>query len=85
MEISFFCRYTVHVLIGELHYACLTLKPDCPSSAAMLESCSQLFLERMRSIYRELPILTDLARDLTYLTAIDYSKPLKKIVVRWIV
>ncbi|OAD61536.1 Spermatogenesis-associated protein 17 [Eufriesea mexicana] len=73
-------KYTVHVLIGELHYACLTLKPDCPSSAAMLESCSQLFLERLRSIYRELPILADLTSDLTNLAVIDLSKPLKKIV-----
>lgn len=73
----------MHVLIGELHYACLTLKPDCPSSAAKLESCSQVFLERLRSIYKELPILADLTRDLTSLTVIDLSKPLKKIVVRW--
>ncbi|PBC33096.1 Endoplasmic reticulum aminopeptidase [Apis cerana cerana] len=73
-------KYTVHVLIGELHYACLTLKPDCPSSAAKLESCSQVFLERLRSIYKELPILADLTRDLTSLTIIDLSKPLKKIV-----
>lgn len=72
----------MHVLIGELHYACLTLKPDCPSSAAKLESCSQVFLERLRSIYKELPILADLTRDLTSLTIIDLSKPLKKIVVR---
>lgn len=72
----------MHVLIGELHYACLTLKPDCPSSAAKLESCSQVFLERLRSIYKELPILADLTRDLTSLTVIDLSKPLKKIVVR---
>ncbi|XP_060820623.1 uncharacterized protein LOC132909688 [Bombus pascuorum] len=73
-------NYTVHVLIGELHYACLTLKPDCPSSAAELEFCSQVFLERLRSIYRELPILADLTRDLTSLAVIDLSKPLKKIV-----
>ncbi|XP_012349860.1 uncharacterized protein LOC105734751 [Apis florea] len=73
-------KYTVHVLICELHYACLTLKPDCPSSAAKLESCSQVFLERLRSIYKELPILADLTRDLTSLTIIDLSKPLKKIV-----
>ncbi|KAK9307183.1 hypothetical protein QLX08_002365 [Tetragonisca angustula] len=73
-------KYTVHVLIGELHYACLTLKPDCPSSAATLESCSQVFLEKMRNIYRELPILADLTRDLTDLAVIDLSKPLKKMV-----
>ncbi|XP_071864864.1 uncharacterized protein [Bombus fervidus] len=73
-------NYTVHLLIGELHYACLTLKPDCPSSAAKLEFYSQVFLERLRSIYRELPILADLTRDLTNVAVIDLSKPLKKIV-----
>ncbi|XP_026670135.1 uncharacterized protein LOC108625894 [Ceratina calcarata] len=73
-------NYTVHLLIGELHYACLTSKPDCPSSAARLESCSQVFLERLRSVYRELPILADLSMDLTSLTIIDLSNPLKKIV-----
>ncbi|XP_043581542.1 uncharacterized protein LOC122567237 [Bombus pyrosoma] len=73
-------NYTVHVLIGELHYACLTLKPDCPSSAAKLEFCSQVFLERLRSTYRELPILADLTRELTNLAVIDLSKPLKEIV-----
>lgn len=82
LEVPFIGRYTVHVLIGELHYACLTLKPDCPSSAAKLESCSQVFLEKMRNIYRELPILADLTRDLTDLAVIDLSEPLKKIVVR---
>ncbi|KAF3424356.1 hypothetical protein E2986_10801 [Frieseomelitta varia] len=73
-------KYTVHVLIGELHYVCLTLKADCSSSAAKLESCSQMFLEKMRNIYREVPILADLSRDLTDLAVIDLSKPLKKIV-----
>ncbi|XP_076765896.1 uncharacterized protein LOC143432849 isoform X2 [Xylocopa sonorina] len=73
-------KYTVHVLIGELHYACLTSKSDCPSSAANLESCSQVFLERLRSVYRELPILADLSRDLTDPAIVDFSQPLKKIV-----
>ncbi|XP_017797224.1 PREDICTED: uncharacterized protein LOC108578411 [Habropoda laboriosa] len=73
-------KYTVHVLIGELHYACLTSKPDSPSSAAKLESYSQVFLERLRSVYRELPILADLSRDLTNLAVIDLTKPLAKIV-----
>ena len=36
----------------------------------------------MRNIYRELPILADLTRDLTDLAVIDLSKPLKKMVVR---
>ncbi|KAK2583679.1 hypothetical protein KPH14_009608 [Odynerus spinipes] len=70
----------VHVLIGELHYACLTTKPECPSAASRLESCSQVFLDRLRNIYRELPILADLSRDLTNLSVVDLSKPLKKMV-----
>ncbi|XP_015439217.1 PREDICTED: uncharacterized protein LOC107194159 [Dufourea novaeangliae] len=73
-------KYTVHVLIGELHYACLTSKPECPSSAANLESCTQMFLEKLRSVYRELPILADLSRDLTSLAVIDLSTPLRKLV-----
>ncbi|EFN86101.1 hypothetical protein EAI_12560 [Harpegnathos saltator] len=72
-------KYTVHVLIGELHYACLTSKSDCPSSAIRSESCSQVFLERLRTVYRELPMLADLSRDLTNLAVVDLSKPLKKI------
>lgn len=78
---KFFCRYTVHVLIGELHYACLTSRSNCPSSAIQLESCSQIFLQRLRNVYRELPILADLSRDLTNLAVADLSKPLKKIIV----
>ncbi|XP_076672959.1 uncharacterized protein LOC143371551 isoform X2 [Andrena cerasifolii] len=73
-------KYTVHVLIGELHYVCLTTKSDCPSLATRLESCSQVFLERLRNIYRELPILADLSRDLRNLAVIDLSKPLRKMV-----
>ncbi|CAK9830140.1 Vesicle-associated membrane protein 714 [Anthophora retusa] len=76
-------KYTVHVLIGELHYACLTSKPDSPSSAANLESYSQVFLERLRSVYRELPILADLSRDLANLAVIDLTKPLEKIVMEY--
>ncbi|XP_029175231.1 uncharacterized protein LOC114943709 [Nylanderia fulva] len=73
-------KYTVHVLIGELHYACLTSRSNCPSSAVRLESCSQIFLQRLRSVYRELPILADLSRDLTNPAVVDFSKPLKKII-----
>lgn len=69
------------MLIGELHYACLTSKSDCPSSAIRLESCSQEFLEKLRTVYRELPMLADLSRDLTNLAVVDLSKPLKKIIV----
>ncbi|XP_076654897.1 uncharacterized protein LOC143360170 isoform X2 [Halictus rubicundus] len=72
-------KYTVHVLIGELHYACLTSKPECPTSAASLESRSHLFLEKLRSVYRELPILADLSNDLAKLALTDLSQPLKKI------
>ncbi|XP_020294163.1 uncharacterized protein LOC109859882 isoform X1 [Pseudomyrmex gracilis] len=72
--------YTVHVLLGELHYACLTSRSDCPSSAIWLESCSQIFLQRLRSVYREVPILADLSRDLTHFAAADLSKPLKKLI-----
>ncbi|XP_020294164.1 uncharacterized protein LOC109859882 isoform X2 [Pseudomyrmex gracilis] len=73
-------KYTVHVLLGELHYACLTSRSDCPSSAIWLESCSQIFLQRLRSVYREVPILADLSRDLTHFAAADLSKPLKKLI-----
>ncbi|XP_012221834.2 uncharacterized protein [Linepithema humile] len=73
-------KYMMHVLIGELHYACLTSKPDCPSSMIRLESHSQIFLQRLQKIYRELPILADLSRDLAHLTVGDLSKPLKKMI-----
>ncbi|XP_053979677.1 uncharacterized protein LOC128876889 [Hylaeus volcanicus] len=73
-------KYTVHVLISELHYVCLTSKPECPASAASLESCVHVFLEKLRSVYRELPIIADLSTDLSNLAVIDLSKPLKKIV-----
>ncbi|XP_012529569.2 uncharacterized protein LOC105832814 isoform X2 [Monomorium pharaonis] len=71
-------RYTVHVLIGQLHYVCLTSKVDCPSLAIWVESCSQIFLQRLRSIYKELP-LADLSKNLSNLAEDDLSKPLKKI------
>ncbi|XP_072756784.1 uncharacterized protein [Anoplolepis gracilipes] len=73
-------KYTVHVLIGELHYACLTSRSNCPSSTIQLESCSQIFLQRLRSVYRELPILADLSKDLTNIAVADLSKPLKRII-----
>ncbi|XP_014611918.1 PREDICTED: uncharacterized protein LOC106791069 [Polistes canadensis] len=73
-------RYIVHVLIGELHYACLTIKPESPSAVSQLESCSQIFLDKLRNIYREVPILADLSRDLTNLAVIDLSKPLQQII-----
>ncbi|XP_078036700.1 uncharacterized protein LOC144469872 [Augochlora pura] len=72
-------KYTVHVLIGELHYACLTSKSECPSSAAILESRSYFFLEKLRSVYMELPILADLSKDLAKLAMTDLSQPLKRI------
>ncbi|XP_011252117.1 putative vesicle-associated membrane protein 726 isoform X1 [Camponotus floridanus] len=73
-------KYTVHVLIGELHYACLTSKSNCPTSAIQIESCSQIFLQKLRDVYRELPILADLSKDLTNLAVADFSKPLRKII-----
>ncbi|XP_076174200.1 uncharacterized protein LOC143150075 [Ptiloglossa arizonensis] len=73
-------KYTVHVLIRELHYVCLTSKPDSPVTAASLESRVQVFLEKLRSVYRELPILADLSTDLSNLAVMDLSDPLKKII-----
>ncbi|XP_043495311.1 uncharacterized protein LOC122519717 [Polistes fuscatus] len=73
-------KYIVHVLIGELHYACLTIKPESSSAVSELESCSQIFLDKLRNIYREVPILADLSRDLTNLAVIDLSKPLQQII-----
>ncbi|XP_018309310.1 vesicle-associated membrane protein 712 isoform X1 [Mycetomoellerius zeteki] len=72
-------RYTVHVLIGELYYVCLTLKVNCPSSAIWVESCSQIFLQRLRTVYKDLP-LVDLSKNLTNLAEDDFSKALKKII-----
>ncbi|KAG5319522.1 VA714 protein, partial [Acromyrmex heyeri] len=72
-------RYTVHVLIGELHYVCLTSKVNCPSSAIWVESCSQIFLQRLRTVYKDLP-LADLSKNLTNLAEDEFSKPLKKII-----
>ncbi|KYN11168.1 PREDICTED: vesicle-associated membrane protein 712-like isoform X1 [Trachymyrmex cornetzi] len=71
-------RYTVHVLIGKLHYVCLTSKVNCPSSAIWVESCSQIFLQRLRTVYKDLP-LADLS-NLTNLAEDEFSKPLKKII-----
>ncbi|XP_015606289.1 uncharacterized protein LOC107273017 [Cephus cinctus] len=72
--------YTIHMLSGELKYACLTSAAESESLAPQLASASYIFLERLRSVYRELPILADLSRDLTNLSIIDLSAPLKKIV-----
>ncbi|KAL6268511.1 hypothetical protein P5V15_001643, partial [Pogonomyrmex californicus] len=69
-------RYTVHMLIGEFYYLCLTLKADCPSSAMWQESCSQIFLHRLRSVYKDLPMVY-LSRNLN-VAKNDLSKPLKK-------
>lgn len=74
-------RYIVHILIGELYYVCLTSKVDCPSSAILAESCCQIFLQRLRSVYKELYIpLVDLSKNLTNLAEDDLSKPLKKMI-----
>lgn len=79
-EIQFFHRYTVHVLIGELYYVCLTSKVDCPSTAIWIESCSQIFLQKLRSVYKELPLM-NLSKNLTNLAKDDLSKLLKKMIV----
>lgn len=68
------------MLIGELYYVCLTSKVDCPSLAIWVESCCQIFLQRLRSVYKELP-LADLSKNLTNLSEDDLSKPLKKMIV----
>lgn len=69
-------------MIGELYYVCLTSKVDCPSSAILAESCCQIFLQRLRSVYKELYIpLVDLSKNLTNLAEDDLSKPLKKMIV----
>lgn len=74
--------YTVHLLIGELHYAALTLTPDGPVAASRQASSSQIFLNRLRCVYRELPILIDLPCEMGDLPVIDVSLPLKRILVR---
>ncbi|XP_043272449.1 uncharacterized protein [Venturia canescens] len=72
-------NYTVHLLIGELRYAALTLTPDGPIAASRQASSSQIFLNRLRCVYRELPILVDFPCDIGDFPAIDISLPLKKI------
>ncbi|XP_071647181.1 uncharacterized protein [Temnothorax longispinosus] len=54
-------------------------KMDCPSSAIWVESCCQIFLQRVRSVYKELP-LADLSKNLINLVEDDLSKPLKKMI-----
>jgi len=53
---------------------------NCPSSAIWVESCSQIFLQRLRAVYKDLP-LADLSKNLINLTEDEFSKPLKKIIV----
>ncbi|KAL0112913.1 hypothetical protein PUN28_012278 [Cardiocondyla obscurior] len=72
-------KYTVHILIGEFYYVCLTSKVDCPSLAIWVESCCQIFLQRLRSAYKELP-LADLSKNLINLAEDDLSKPLQKMI-----
>ncbi|XP_025987575.1 vesicle-associated membrane protein 7 isoform X2 [Solenopsis invicta] len=72
-------RYRVHTCIGpQLYYACLTSNVDCPASEIWVESCAQIFLKRLCSVYKELP-LADLS-NLTNIPKDELSKPLKRLI-----
>lgn len=77
----YYFRYIVHILSGELRYACLTACQESQIIASEVASWAHDYLERVRSIYRELPILADLSRDLMHISADDLSKPLRKMMV----
>ncbi|KAK0081779.1 hypothetical protein PV325_011571 [Microctonus aethiopoides] len=72
-------QYTIHLLIGELHYACVTRSEGSPVEASCISFCAQEFLERVRCVYRELPMLIDLSRDIKHFSSINLSIPLEKI------
>ncbi|KAK0182180.1 hypothetical protein PV327_000342 [Microctonus hyperodae] len=71
-------QYTIHLLIGELHYACVTRSEGSPIEASCISFYAQEFLERVRCIYRELPMLIDLSRDIKQFSSINLSIPLEK-------
>ncbi|KAF7991911.1 hypothetical protein HCN44_010712 [Aphidius gifuensis] len=78
-KISITCdKYIVHILAEELHYACLTLAQESPIEESETASWAHEYLEKVQTIYRELPILADLSRDLTHISSDDLSNPLKK-------
>ncbi|XP_012285767.1 uncharacterized protein LOC105702639 [Orussus abietinus] len=72
-------KYTVHIVISELRYACLTCSPECSSSAPRQASYCHIFLDRVRSVYKEIPIFADLSSKFSDLSIIDLSAPLKKL------
>ncbi|XP_015124650.1 uncharacterized protein LOC107046538 [Diachasma alloeum] len=72
-------KFTVHLLFGELWYACLTPIEGSPVEASQVAFEAQGFLKHVRSVYRELPILADLSRELPNSSAGDLSRPLGKI------
>ncbi|XP_066603677.1 uncharacterized protein [Prorops nasuta] len=73
-------NYTVHISIGELHYVCLTSIANSSLSATTMMTIAQNLLEKVRNVYRELPIFADFSVNLPCLAPIDLSKPLKIIV-----
>ncbi|XP_008549294.1 uncharacterized protein LOC103572444 [Microplitis demolitor] len=69
-------RFTVHMLTGELYYVCLT-----PNECSLdTKFDAQEFLEQVRSVYRDLAILTDFTHESLKVTKINFSEPLLKII-----
>ncbi|EZA53006.1 hypothetical protein X777_07184 [Ooceraea biroi] len=74
-------KYAVHILFSEYCYACLTLKAETTSSMIELGTRSQVFLQKLRSVYKELPMLRDLSKNLINReNLVDFSKPIQIIV-----
>ncbi|XP_044599204.1 vesicle-associated membrane protein 713-like isoform X2 [Cotesia glomerata] len=73
-KISIPCdRFVAHILTGELYYTCLT-----PTSVN-IDFNPQEFLEKVRSVYRELSILADFSQEFQKSKA-KFSEPLKEII-----
>ncbi|XP_026823958.1 uncharacterized protein LOC105281322 [Ooceraea biroi] len=71
-------KYAVHILFSEYCYACLTLKAETTSSMIELGTRSQVFLQKLRSVYKELPMLRDLSKNLINReNLVDFSKPIQ--------
>ncbi|XP_034938352.1 vesicle-associated membrane protein 7B-like [Chelonus insularis] len=80
ISVIFDNRYIVHILIGELlYYACLTSIHYSPTEAKKVSIFAQKFLDRVRNVYRELPLIADLTQDLDNYFTTNVSTPLKKI------
>ncbi|XP_063977713.1 uncharacterized protein LOC135162788 isoform X2 [Diachasmimorpha longicaudata] len=77
--ILYTCRFTVHLLFGELWYACLTPIEGSPVEASQVAFEVQEFLNHVKCVYRELPILADLSKDLPNNSVGYLSRPLGKI------